>query len=96
MISIFTSKNSSVFELLATTLISAIVVFIILFIVGKFFIERFFDWVTTSNSEEIFLGSVFLIVIASSGYLGQEKPFGFLHYFFFGKAILFGWEIGPN
>ncbi len=34
MISIFTSKNSSVFELLATTLISAIVVFIILFIVG--------------------------------------------------------------
>ncbi len=66
MISIFTSKNSSVFELLATTLISAIVVFIILFIVGKFFIERFFDWVTTSNSEEIFLGSVFLIVIASS------------------------------
>jgi len=32
----------------------------------QFFIERFFDWVTTSNSEEIFLGSVFLIVIASS------------------------------
>ncbi len=67
MISIFTSKNSSVFELLATTLISAIVVFIRgSIIVGKFFIERFFDWVTTSNSEEIFLGSVFLPVIASS------------------------------
>jgi len=66
MISIFTSKNSSVFELLFSTLISAIVVFLILFVVGKFFIERFFDWVIASNSEEIFLGAVFLIVIASS------------------------------
>jgi len=66
MISIFTSKNSSVIGLLFTTLISAIVVFIILFVVGKFFIERFFDWVISSNSEEIFLGSVILIVIASS------------------------------
>jgi len=66
MISIFTSKNSSVFELLFSTLVSAIVVFLILFVVGKFFIERFFDWVIASNSEEIFLGSVLLIVIASS------------------------------
>jgi CPA2 family monovalent cation:H+ antiporter-2 len=66
MISIFTSENSSVSELLINTMLSAIVVFIILFIVGKFFIERFFNWVISSNSEEIFLGSVFLTVIASS------------------------------
>ncbi len=66
MISIFTSDNSSVSELLINTLVSAIVVFIILFAVGKFFIERFFNWVISSNSEEIFLGSVFLTVIASS------------------------------
>jgi len=66
MISIFTSENSSVAELLFTTLVSAIVVFLILFFIGKFFIERFFDWVISSNSEEIFLGSVILIVIASS------------------------------
>jgi len=66
MISIFTSENSSVSELLINTLVSAIIVFIILFAVGKFFIERFFNWVISSNSEEIFLGAVFLIVIASS------------------------------
>ncbi|MCK4442040.1 MAG: cation:proton antiporter, partial [Sulfurovaceae bacterium] len=66
MISIFTSENSSVSELLFTTLVSAIVVFLILFFVGKFFIERFFDWVISSKSEEIFLGSVILVVIASS------------------------------
>jgi CPA2 family monovalent cation:H+ antiporter-2 len=66
MISIFTSENSSVSQLLITTLVSAIVVFLILFSIGKFFIERFFDWVISSNSEEIFLGSVILIVISSS------------------------------
>ena len=66
MISIFTSNNSSMWELLINTLFSAVIVFIILFIVGKFFIERFFDWVISSNSEEIFLASVFLIVISSS------------------------------
>ncbi|HHB94403.1 MAG TPA: potassium transporter, partial [Campylobacterales bacterium] len=66
MISIFTSENSSVSNLLISTLISAIVVFLILFFIGKFFIERFFDWVISSNSEEIFLGSVLLIVISAS------------------------------
>ena len=66
MISIFTSTTSSVSALLLETVISAILVFVSLFIVGKYFIERFFNWVTTSESEEIFLASVILIVIASS------------------------------
>ncbi len=66
MISIFTSENASISDLLIHTLISALVVFIILFIIGKYFIERFFNWVTTSDSEEIFLASVILTVIAAS------------------------------
>jgi len=67
MISIFTTEtDSSVAHLLWHTLLSAIVVFLILFIAGKFFIERFFDWVIASNSEEIFLGAVLLTVIAAS------------------------------
>jgi len=66
MISIFTSVNASVPELLLETLVSAIIVFAILFVVGKYFIERFFDWVTGSNSEEIFLAAVILTVIAAS------------------------------
>ncbi|NEW60965.1 potassium transporter [Sulfurovum sp. bin170] len=66
MISIFTSENSSISELLLDTLISAIVVFFILFIVGKYFIERFFDWVISSKSEEIFLVAVILVVITAS------------------------------
>lgn len=66
MISIFTSNNASISELLIHTLVSAIIVFVILFAVGKYFIERFFDWVTSSDSEEIFLASVILTVIAAS------------------------------
>ncbi len=66
MISIFTSENASVSELLTQTIISATIVFVIIFIVGKFFIEHFFDWVVNSDSEEIFLAAVFLIVIAAS------------------------------
>jgi len=66
MISIFTSDNASVSELLLHTVVSAIIVFFILFVVGKFFIERFFDWITSSDSEEIFLASVILTVIAAS------------------------------
>ncbi len=66
MISIFTSENASVSELLTQTIISAAIVFVIIFIVGKFFIEHFFDFVINSDSEEIFLAAVFLIVIAAS------------------------------
>jgi len=66
MISIFTSANASVSELLLQTLVSAAIVFAILFVVGKYFIERFFDWVTASESDEIFLASVILTVIAAS------------------------------
>jgi CPA2 family monovalent cation:H+ antiporter-2 len=76
MISIFTSENASISELLTHTIISAIIVFVILFVVGKFFIERFFDWVTASDSEEIFLASVILTVIGAS-VLAEHFGFSF-------------------
>jgi len=76
MISIFTSENASISELLTDTLISAIIVFVILFVVGKFFIERFFNWVTASDSEEIFLASVILTVIGAS-VLAEHFGFSF-------------------
>jgi CPA2 family monovalent cation:H+ antiporter-2 len=76
MISIFTSENASISELLIDTLISAVIVFVILFVVGKFFIERFFDWVTASDSEEIFLAAVILTVIGAS-VLAEHFGFSF-------------------
>jgi CPA2 family monovalent cation:H+ antiporter-2 len=66
MVSFFTSDTSSVSMLLFDTLVSAIVVFLILFLVGKYFIERFFDWIMTTDSEEIFLVSVLFGVISAA------------------------------
>ncbi len=66
MISIFTSQTDSISLLLFKTLVSAVVVFLILFVFGKMFIERFFNWITTANSEEIFLIAVLFIVMSSS------------------------------
>ena len=76
MISIFTSENASISELLLHTVVSAAIVFVILFVVGKYFIESFFDWVTSSESEEIFLASVILTVIAAS-VLAEHFGFSF-------------------
>ena len=66
MISFFTSETESVSVLLLETFASAIVVFFIIFIGGKYFIERFFDWITSTDSEEIFLVAVILGVVSAS------------------------------
>jgi CPA2 family monovalent cation:H+ antiporter-2 len=66
MISIFTTEGVSVGELLLNTLGSAVIVFFILFVGGKMMLNRFFNWVTSSNSEEIFLVSVLFVVMSAS------------------------------
>ena len=66
MVSIFTSQSDSVSVLLFNTMVSALIVFAILFIVGKYFLERFFDLIMETGSEEIFLVAVLLGVISAS------------------------------
>ena len=66
MISFFTSETESVTVLLFETFVSALIVFFIIFIGGKYFIERFFDWITSTDSEEIFLVAVILGVVSAS------------------------------
>jgi len=66
MISIFTTENQSLSYLLLKTLGSAILVFFILFVIGKIFIERFLEWIIKSESGEIFLVAVLLIVVFAS------------------------------
>ncbi len=66
MVSFFTSETQSVSVLLLETVASAIVVFLILFVIGKYFLEKFFGWVMSTGSEEIFLIAVLLVVMGSS------------------------------
>ena len=66
MISFFTSETESVSILLLETAVSAMVVFFIIFIGGKYTLEHFFNWITSSDSSEIFLVTVLLVVVSAS------------------------------
>jgi len=66
MVSFFTSETESVSILLLETMASAIVVFLILFLIGKYLLEHYFDWIMSTGSEEIFLVAVLLTVMAAS------------------------------
>lgn len=66
MVSFFTSETDSISVLLLETFASALVLFLIIFIIGKYFLERFFGWIMASGSEEIFLVAVLLGVMGAS------------------------------
>ncbi len=66
MVSFFTSDAESVSMLLFETFVSAMAVFLILFFIGKYALEQFFDWIMATGSEEIFLVAVLLGVMSAS------------------------------
>jgi CPA2 family monovalent cation:H+ antiporter-2 len=68
MVSFFTSKTDSLGTLLLDTLGGAVIIFIVLLISGKYLVERFFDWIIATDSEEIFLVAVLLGVISASAF----------------------------
>ncbi|MEA3419149.1 MAG: cation:proton antiporter [Campylobacterota bacterium] len=79
MISIFSTENVSLGTVLLETLLDALILFAILWIFGKFILDPFFSEVVKSNSDEIFIGSVFFLVIGSSTlahYLGFSYSLG--------------------
>ncbi|MDD5406136.1 MAG: cation:proton antiporter [Sulfurovaceae bacterium] len=79
MISIFTIHNQSLSSLIGELLISAVIVFMAFFIAGKYVTERYFSWIMSTNSEEIFLVSVLLVVISTS---------------FFAESLGFSYSLG--
>jgi len=66
MVSFFTSSSESVGILLVETVVSAIVVFTILFLLGKYILEHFFNAIVSTGSQEIFLGAVLFTVMGAS------------------------------
>lgn len=53
-------------SLLATTVLDAMALFFLLWLFGKYILNPFLDEVVKSNSDEIFIGSILLMVIGSS------------------------------
>ncbi len=76
MINIFTNTQNSLDELLLTTLLNAIIVLIVFIVLGKYVLNNFFIWVTSTGSNEIFVASILMIVLASS-YLAHFFGFSY-------------------
>lgn len=70
------SDNNNISEILLSTFINAIILLVILFILGKFFLEKFFILITKTNSDELFVGSILFLAIGSS-YLAYELGFSY-------------------
>lgn len=76
MITIFSVTDKSVSSLLIETFINAVVLLFGLFLVGKYLIEPFFHHVSKTKSNEIFVGSVLLVVMGAS-YLAHTFGFSY-------------------
>jgi len=76
MITIFSIEDKSVSTLLLETVVDATLLFIGLFIAGKYLLEPFFYHATKSKSHEIFISSILFIVIGAS-YLAHALSFSY-------------------
>ncbi|MEA3513323.1 MAG: cation:proton antiporter [Campylobacterota bacterium] len=66
MITILADSKVSLSEMLLSTLYSAIIVGIILFVIGKYLTEKFLAFVVDTKLEELFIVSIILIVLSSA------------------------------
>ena len=66
MITMFGNSNSSLIDLVSHTAISAVFVLITLYLVGKFVLERMLAAVVNTKSEELFIGSILLLVLSAA------------------------------
>lgn len=66
MITIFSMKDLSLGTLLFKTTLDAVILFVVLWVFGKFVLEPFFNEVVKSNSDEIFIGSILFLVMGAS------------------------------
>ncbi len=76
MITIFSVENQTVSSLLLQTFIDATILLIGLYIVGKYLLESFLLHVAKTKSNEIFIGSILLLVIGTS-YLAHLFGFSY-------------------
>lgn len=66
MITIFTNDDKSLSTLLIETTIDAVIALFILIVIGKYIVAYFFKIVASTNSKEIYMGTILLVVVGSS------------------------------
>jgi len=66
MITLFTNQDASVSEMVTETLISGAFVLITLYIIGKYILEYALAFVVDTKTEELFIATIILIVLAAA------------------------------
>jgi monovalent cation:H+ antiporter-2, CPA2 family len=66
MIAMFTDKDSSIILLLSETMFSAAVLIAILYVSGKYILSDFLALVNNTDTQEIFIAAVLLLVVGAS------------------------------
>jgi CPA2 family monovalent cation:H+ antiporter-2 len=76
MITIVTSQDKSLSDLLLQTAINAVLALGILIVIGKYLLSYFFKTISSSNSKEIYMGSILFIVVGAS-YVAHHFGFSY-------------------
>jgi CPA2 family monovalent cation:H+ antiporter-2 len=76
MITLFTDTKSSLEDMITNTLISGAIVLATLYLIGKYVLEKVLAVVVDSKSEELFIGTILLLVLSSALF---AHLFGFSH-----------------
>jgi len=74
MVEMFSKNDGNILSELAKVGISAVILIIALYILGRFIFEKILTWVSKLNNDELFISSILLIVFASS-YLSHLAGF---------------------
>lgn len=76
MINIFSNQSSSISSLLLQTFYSAVIILGLMFIIGKYLLNRFLSLVVWADTQEIFIASVLLLVVGAS-FLSHSLGFSY-------------------
>jgi CPA2 family monovalent cation:H+ antiporter-2 len=76
MLSLFTASERSVGDLLLWTALDAAILLLLIFVLGRYVLERFLAWTLSADSEEIFLVAALMVVVGIS-YLAHRLGFSY-------------------
>ncbi|TQR32976.1 potassium transporter [Campylobacter sp. MIT 99-7217] len=76
MVDIFSSPNNDITNLIVATLVSVVILLVLLFLIGKYLLDRLFRFVIKASSQEIFITTILFIVIGSS-FLAHKLGFSY-------------------
>ncbi|WP_270968751.1 cation:proton antiporter [Campylobacter upsaliensis] len=66
LVDIFFSNNQNITQLILTTLISVVILLTLLYLIGKYLIDRIFRFVIRASSNELFILTILFIVMGAS------------------------------